>query len=289
MAKWRRGLVLAVADGVPARALVMALVIGTILNLINQGDVALLHGTSLNWLKFALTYWRLTRQHPRRGGGAAARRTLMPVFYNRIAGQKLHRLEALSDGVFAVAMTLSGARSSRAPMAAAIHSERELWHALMALSPAPRHLSDELHDALGIFWIGQQTQHDLLASDRSYAWISLAFLMAVTLVPFSTACWPNSSAYRLALLVYWANLLVLGAFGRRHAISCAAFRVAQGGCRAAFLVAIRAARSDSPGALRLRRGAVRVLDLVEHRIDRHGAADLRHRPALQAVFVDVED
>jgi len=55
MSKWRRGLALAVADGVPARALMMALVIGTILNLINQGD-ALLHGTSLNWLKIALTY-----------------------------------------------------------------------------------------------------------------------------------------------------------------------------------------------------------------------------------------
>ena len=55
MNKWRRGLALAVSDGVPARALVMALVIGTILNLINQGD-ALLHGTSLNWLKIALTY-----------------------------------------------------------------------------------------------------------------------------------------------------------------------------------------------------------------------------------------
>jgi uncharacterized membrane protein len=30
----------------------------------------------------------------------------MLTFYNRIAGYSLHRLEALSDGVFAVAMTL---------------------------------------------------------------------------------------------------------------------------------------------------------------------------------------
>ena len=64
---------------------------------------------------------------------------------------------------------------------------------------------------LGIFWVGQQTQHDLLAkSDRSYAWINIAFLMAVTLVPFSTALLSEFITYRVALLVYWANLLVLG-------------------------------------------------------------------------------
>jgi hypothetical protein len=33
----------------------MALLIGTILNVINQGDV-LVHGASLNWLKIGLSY-----------------------------------------------------------------------------------------------------------------------------------------------------------------------------------------------------------------------------------------
>jgi len=133
----------------------------------------------------------------------------MPTFYNRIAGQSLHRLEALSDGVFAVAMTLL-VLDLHAPVAAAIHSERDLWHALAALSP---HLLTYLMSfvTLGIFWVGQQTQHDLLAkSDRSYAWINIAFLMAVTLVPFSTALLSEFITYRVALLVYWANLLVLG-------------------------------------------------------------------------------
>jgi len=55
MGTWRRALVLAMSDGVPARALLVALVIGTLLNLINQGD-ALMHGEPLNWTKLALTY-----------------------------------------------------------------------------------------------------------------------------------------------------------------------------------------------------------------------------------------
>ena len=43
------------ADGVPGRSLRVALVVGTILNLINQGDV-LLRGESLQLGKLLLTY-----------------------------------------------------------------------------------------------------------------------------------------------------------------------------------------------------------------------------------------
>jgi hypothetical protein len=45
----------AVADGLPRRSLYVALVVGTVLNLINQGD-ALLGAAPVNWLKLALTY-----------------------------------------------------------------------------------------------------------------------------------------------------------------------------------------------------------------------------------------
>jgi hypothetical protein len=42
-------------DGVPRRALHAALIVGTILNLINQGD-ALIGVAPVNWLKVVLTY-----------------------------------------------------------------------------------------------------------------------------------------------------------------------------------------------------------------------------------------
>ncbi len=45
----------AMADGTPSRALLVAAVVGTILNLINQGNT-LLGAGSINWLKVALTY-----------------------------------------------------------------------------------------------------------------------------------------------------------------------------------------------------------------------------------------
>lgn len=46
----------ALSDGVPLRSFLVALVIGTILNLINQGD-SLLGETPLNWWKLIMTYF----------------------------------------------------------------------------------------------------------------------------------------------------------------------------------------------------------------------------------------
>lgn len=45
----------AISNGVPKRSLVVALVVGTILNLINQGD-AMVAGLPLNAAKLLLTY-----------------------------------------------------------------------------------------------------------------------------------------------------------------------------------------------------------------------------------------
>jgi hypothetical protein len=57
---WKFACRCAVADGVPYRSLYVALVVGTVLNLINQGD-AILGAGSVNWLKLALTYFVPTR------------------------------------------------------------------------------------------------------------------------------------------------------------------------------------------------------------------------------------
>ncbi|HEY4959508.1 MAG TPA: TMEM175 family protein [Terriglobales bacterium] len=134
----------------------------------------------------------------------------MTTDYNRIAGHSAERLAALSDGIFAVAMTLL-ALDLRAPAAEAVHSEHDLWHALLSL--APRLLMYMMSFmTLGIFWVGQQTQlNHLRRSDRSLSWIHLAFLFLVTVTPFSTALLAAHTAYRSALLVYWLNIFLLGA------------------------------------------------------------------------------
>jgi uncharacterized membrane protein len=134
----------------------------------------------------------------------------MMTHYNRWAGRSIERLAALSDGVFAVAMTLL-VLDLHAPAAEAMHGEADLWAALLAL--APRMLVYLLSFlTLGIFWVGQQTQLNFLAhGDRHLTWLHLTFLFAVAVMPFSTALMAEFVAYRTALLVYWVNLALFGA------------------------------------------------------------------------------
>ncbi len=134
----------------------------------------------------------------------------MKLTYNAIAGTSVERLAALSDGVFAVALTLL-VLDIHAPASSAIHSEQSLWLALASLGP---HLLVYAMTfmTLGIFWVGQQTQLNHLArTDRSLTWIHLAFLLTVSIMPFSTTLLAEFTTYRTALLTYWLNILALGA------------------------------------------------------------------------------
>ena len=133
----------------------------------------------------------------------------MPTLYNRIQGRNLNRLAALSDGIFAVAMTLL-VFDLHLPTAAQVHGERELMAALAALGPQWITYGMSFL-TLGIFWAGQQTQLNHLAEGtRDLTWIHLGFLFAVTLLPLSTRLLTEFFQYRAALGLYWLNIFVLG-------------------------------------------------------------------------------
>jgi uncharacterized membrane protein len=144
----------------------------------------------------------------------------MPTTYHRFAGSSLDRLGALSDGVFAVAMTIlvldlkapSVPKRAQQPIwSSGGGSEHALAHGLLH-DVAPRlvpYLMSFL--TLGIFWVGQQTQlQSFTRSNRALTWIHLTFLLAVTLLPFSTGLLAQDTTYRLSVAVYWLNLLALG-------------------------------------------------------------------------------
>lgn len=146
----------------------------------------------------------------------------MPTRYHRFAGSSLDRLAALSDGVFAVAMTLL-VLDLKAPLVPkrAQHpiwsgggggSEHLLAHDLLH-QVAPRLLPYAMSFlTLGIFWVGQQTQlESFTRSTRGLTWIHIAFLLSVTLMPFSTGLLAQDTSYRLSIAVYWLNLFALGA------------------------------------------------------------------------------
>jgi uncharacterized membrane protein len=129
--------------------------------------------------------------------------------FNEFAGTNLDRLAGISDGIFAVGMTLL-VLGLAVPTLNPGATEGDLWQALLRLGPNVLVYTMSFM-TLGIFWVGQGTQLNLLArSDRNYSWLQLAFLLSVTLVPFSTALLARFPTFRLALLEYWLNIVLLG-------------------------------------------------------------------------------
>jgi uncharacterized membrane protein len=134
----------------------------------------------------------------------------MQPHYNTLAGSEVGRIAALSDGLFAIAATIL-VLDFHTPEPADIHSEVELFRALAA--SAPRLLPWVLSSlTLGIFWLGQQTQlSQLERSNRDLAWLHFLFLAIVTVLPFSTRLLGDFLTYRTAFLIYWFNIVILGA------------------------------------------------------------------------------
>jgi uncharacterized membrane protein len=129
--------------------------------------------------------------------------------YNLVAGRSVARLAALSDGVFAIALTLL-VLDLHTPAVEAIRDEASLVSALAAIAPRLG-IWGMSFLTLGIFWVGQATQLEALKhSDRDLTWLHLAFLAAVSLLPFSTALLGEFYRLHAALVVYWLNIALLG-------------------------------------------------------------------------------
>jgi uncharacterized membrane protein len=154
-----------------------------------------------------------------------------------LSGTNPDRLGGISDGIFAVGMTLL-VLGLGVPVLSGATTEGRLWQALLSLAPSflvyPMSFM-----TLGIFWLGQGTQlHQLARSNRNYVWIHLVFLFAVTLVPFSTLLLARYCWLKVALIEYWLNIVLLGAtlfVGLLYGLSANLFRE-EGRSEMAFLM-----------------------------------------------------
>ncbi len=120
-------------------------------------------------------------------------------YYNEIAASSPDRLAAISDGIFAVGMTLL-VLTLAVPAANEVRNDSDLWGALVKLLPGVVTYFISFM-TLGIFWVGQQTQiSQLERTNRDYTWIMLGFLLFVTLIPFSTGLLAAFYQSRIALV-----------------------------------------------------------------------------------------
>lgn len=132
-----------------------------------------------------------------------------PGMSSRSTGLGKARIDALSDGIFAVALTIL-VLELRAPDLAAPNWWDELWPKVLAF------LASFFIGA--IYWVAHNNESRLIEhTNRPLLWLNLLFLLSIVFIPFSTAFLGRYSTQdampdhaRLAIVVYGANLIAAG-------------------------------------------------------------------------------
>jgi uncharacterized membrane protein len=127
----------------------------------------------------------------------------------RSPGFPKNRIEALTDGIFAIAMTLL-VLSLDVPAGVNNPSDPAVMAMLTSLGPTLYHYFLAFF-ILASFWIAHHVQmHRLRQIDSRFLWINIVALLFVTLVPFSTSLVGDYPDETFAAVAFEGNLLVLG-------------------------------------------------------------------------------
>jgi uncharacterized membrane protein len=129
-----------------------------------------------------------------------------------VTGLSKHRIEALADGIFAVAMTLL-VLDIKMPETVSYASDADLWRKLVALEHAIASYAISFA-MLSVYWVAHHFQfHYVQRTDRGLLWINLYLLLTIALVPFTTDLVGDNVHLVLPALLYGVNLLLIaGAF-----------------------------------------------------------------------------
>ena len=120
-----------------------------------------------------------------------------------------NRIEALSDGIFAIVMTLL-ILELHVPNLPASTANVEVASALLGLWP--KFLSYGVaFVSLGVFWIAHHIMYQAVRrADHTLLWLNIAFCMFVSLLPFSVSVLNAFSHSLIAPFLFGANLAVVG-------------------------------------------------------------------------------
>jgi uncharacterized membrane protein len=116
------------------------------------------------------------------------------------------RVEALADGVFAVAMTLL-ILDVRLPPEPHARTQAEVLLALRGLWPQAVCYGMSFV-TIGTLWVAHRTSiHYIRRSDRPLLWINIVLLIFVTTIPFMTSLVAQYPKYPVPVSLYGVNLL----------------------------------------------------------------------------------
>ncbi|MGE4554480.1 MAG: TMEM175 family protein, partial [Desulfovibrionaceae bacterium] len=129
---------------------------------------------------------------------------------SRFASLKPSRLESLTEGIFAIAMTIlvldvklpAGGRYDSAGLWAVLAGQGQiLYNYFVSFA------------LLGLFWIVHNRQFRYLTRTSSaHIWLNIGMLACVSLVPFTTQLYHLDVEGRTADVLFAANLLLVGLF-----------------------------------------------------------------------------
>jgi uncharacterized membrane protein len=119
-----------------------------------------------------------------------------------------NRLEALSDGVFAIVMTILVLEIS-IPLITEASANTELMRELAEMWP--KFFAYVLSFlVLGVMWVNHHFMfHHIKRANNKLAWLNILFLMFVALVPFSTSLLGEYSNTQTAVVAYGVNVILI--------------------------------------------------------------------------------
>jgi uncharacterized membrane protein len=120
-----------------------------------------------------------------------------------------NRIEALSDGIFAIVMTLL-ILELHLPNLPTTAPNVEVTTAILALWP--KFVSYLVaFVSLGVFWIAHHIMyHGIRRADRTLLWLNIFFFMLVSLLPFSTSVLNAFPRALVAPFLFGVNLALVG-------------------------------------------------------------------------------
>ncbi|MCX6120552.1 MAG: TMEM175 family protein [Ignavibacteriales bacterium] len=119
-------------------------------------------------------------------------------------GFNTFRIENLTDGVYAIAMTIL-ILGIKVPVGLDSSNETKIFFARIFI-PLMIYLLSFL--ILGTYWVGTHIQHHFTAkTDRILLWINILLLMIISVIPFSASLLNNYTDDKVSIIFYSINLL----------------------------------------------------------------------------------
>lgn len=125
------------------------------------------------------------------------------------------RIEALSDGVFAIAMTLLVLKLD-VPVVMHHTSSQAMLQQLLDMKPAFIAYVVTFLIAGGYWFLHHLTFHFIRQVDSFLVWVNLIFLMLISLLPFSAGLMTHLLVHPISQLFYFGNQLAIACLLNLH-------------------------------------------------------------------------